>query len=311
MRENLFKNHVTAGRFTLPAAIVTATACWLLSAVLLPPSGIGSLASFVSYVGAGYLLIGMNNTFAIIRMRASVQTSVFLLLAAVCPQLHDLQPGNIAVLAVLAGMFFLFRSYQQPQPSSDVFLAFVFLGAGSLAYPKLTLYAPLFWAGCYAFRSLQVKSFFASLVGWAFPYWFLAGHAIFYGQMELLYAPFRTLVAFEPVNFRFRQEEAATMGYLLVLFAVSAGHCLVASYEDKIRTRSYLHFLIRFCCYTFLFMTLQPSEETALLPMLLAGVSFLAGHLFALTNGRSINCFFIAMFVGLFALFVFNLWMLS
>lgn len=74
-------------------------ACWLLSGVLLPdlqsalkrisaladvllciPAGANRLAGFVLYAVIGYFLIQLNNTFALIRMRASVQTSVYILL---------------------------------------------------------------------------------------------------------------------------------------------------------------------------------------------------------------------------------------
>ena len=36
MRSQRFQNRVTAGRFTLPAAILISVACWILSAILLP-----------------------------------------------------------------------------------------------------------------------------------------------------------------------------------------------------------------------------------------------------------------------------------
>lgn len=36
MRTQRFQNRVTAGRFTLPVAILLSVACWILSAILLP-----------------------------------------------------------------------------------------------------------------------------------------------------------------------------------------------------------------------------------------------------------------------------------
>ena len=330
MRTRNFQNRFTTGRFTLPAVIAVAMACWLLGVLLLPPqvhqapSGSGlwqslgtdnlplwlSLAtSFLLHGLTGWILIELNNAYAIIRMRASVQTAFYLLFVSACPLLHRLHAGNVGAVACMAALYFLLGSYRHRRPESMLFYAFALLGTGSLAVPQLTLLAPVFWIGAYNFRALRFKSFCASLLGWWLPYWFLLGHAYFHGQMELFCSPFRELACFAPWSMDYHA--FATLGCLFVVFAVATTHCLATGYEDKIRTRSYLHFLIWFCCYTFLFMTLQPSEETALLPMLLAGVSFPAGHLFVLTDGRGINYFFIAMFVGLFALFVFNLWMLS
>ena len=96
MRSQRFQNRVTAGRFTLPAAILISVTCWILSAILLPdleirkddyplwdlfrdsciPAWGTRLFSFILYSVIGYFLIGLNNAFAIIRMRASVQTAI-------------------------------------------------------------------------------------------------------------------------------------------------------------------------------------------------------------------------------------------
>ena len=91
---------------------------------------------------------------------------------------------------------------------------------------------------------------------------------------------------------------------------VSSSHCLIAGYEDKIRTRSYLHFLIFLNFCIFVYIGLQPALYPHLFSLLLIGTSILIGHLFVLTNSRSSNLFFIIMLVGLFTLFGFNLWTL-
>ena len=109
MRTRNFQNRFTTGRFTLPAVIAVAMACWLLGVLLLPPqvhqapSGSGlwqslgtdnlplwlSLAtSFLLHGLTGWILIELNNAYAIIRMRASVQTAFYLLFVSACPLLH-------------------------------------------------------------------------------------------------------------------------------------------------------------------------------------------------------------------------------
>lgn len=323
---------VTAGRFTLPATILVSAICWIVAALLLPenvekgdgsyplwnilndislPTWANQLASFLLYGVIGFLLIGLNNTFAIIRMRASVQTAFYFLLITACPGMHHrLYAGDLVAVAFLAALYFLFHSYQRKRPEADLLHSFACIGLSSLIYPQLTLLAPVFWIGAYSFQSLNGKSFFASLVGWSVPYWFLFGHAFFYGEMDLFYLPFRELITFRPVLFSFRPEEAVTLGYMFVLFAGCAGHCLASGYEDKIRTRSYLQFLILLTFCLFVYIALQPMPGIHLLPILLVGVSILAGHLFVLTENRGTNIFFICMLVGLFLLFGFNVWTL-
>lgn len=330
MRTKRFQNTITAGRLTLPAAILISATCWILTAALLPameprqsvyplwetfcglciPGWANRLFSFMLYAVIGYFLIQLNNTFAIIRMRASVQTSVYFLLISVCPSIHTLYAGDVAAAMFLVALFFLFKSYQQTRPTGNIFHSFAFLGLGSLMFPQLTFFAPIFWIGARNFQSLRPKSFFASLVGWSVPYWFLLGHAYFHGKMEMFYQPFRELATFTPLGFDYPLWLLATIGYLFVLFIVSSAHCLVAGYEDKIRTRSYLHFLIFLNLCIFIYIGLQPALGVHLLSLLLIGVSILAGHLFVLTNSRSSNIFFICALAGLFLLFGFNLWTL-
>ena len=105
MRNQRLQGRITAGRFTLPIVIFTCIACWVLTSVLLPglevkessyplwnivniPAWANRIVSFLLFAGIGYFLIELNNTFAIIRMRASVQTSLYFLLITACPGMH-------------------------------------------------------------------------------------------------------------------------------------------------------------------------------------------------------------------------------
>lgn len=332
MRTKSLQSQVTAGRFTLPVVILICTACWLLTSLLVPalapnpgsyplwqsirewglPLWAMKGISFVLYAIIGYFLIEINNTFAIIRMRASVQTSLYFLLITVCPGLHQLYAGDVAAIAFLLSLYFLLRSYQLPKPEACLFHSFVFIGAGSILFPQLTFFVPIWLIGAYNFQSFSFRSFCAAVVGWALPYWFLLGHAFYYGQMELFYAPFIELGTFQPIGFPedLPLWEAVTLGYIFILFIVSVVHCLATGYQDKIRTRSYLYFLIFLCFCLFTFILLQPTHSIDLLSLLLVVASILLGHLFALTNSRPWNWFFIGSMVGLILLYIFNLWML-
>ena len=133
------------------------------------------------------------------------------------------------------------------------------------------------------------------------PYWMLFGHAFFYNEMELFYRPFNQLLTIgEFFNLQILQPwELAILGYLLVMFIVSAVHCIAAGFEDKIRTRAYLQFLIDLTIFLFLLIALQPIYCSALLPLLIISNSILIGHFFVLTNSKSSNVFFIISLVGL------------
>lgn len=122
MKSKRLQGLVTAGRWTLPAAIFICTLCWVLTSALLPeltmtageeggsvlwqsartlllPAWAEHLVSFLIYAAIGYFLIELNNRFSIIRMRASVQTAIYFLLVTVCPEMHLLYAGNVAAIA--------------------------------------------------------------------------------------------------------------------------------------------------------------------------------------------------------------------
>ncbi len=335
MRSKKLQNQVTTGRLTLPVVILICTLCWVSTYFLFPdlitsatqeslssfwqsardllfPGWAEQIVSFLVYAVIGYFLIELNNQFGIIRMRASMQTAIYFLLVTACPEMHLLYAGDIAALAFLISIYFLFRSYQQSHSSGHLFYSFFFIGAGSILFPQLTILSVLWLFESYRFQSLTPRSFCGALLGWTLPYWMLFGHAFFYNEMELFYRPFNQLLTFgEVFNLQILQPwELAILGYLLVMFIVSAVHCIAAGFEDKIRTRAYLQFLIDLTFFLFLLIALQPIYCSALLPLLIISSSILIGHFFVLTNSKSSNVFFIISLIGLILLFAFNIWTL-
>ena len=304
---------ITAGRWTLPVAILISAICQVATDFLLPESK--ELSSWMTRIlslllcgATGYFLIVLNNTFALIRMRASVQTAIYFLLVTVCPTLHQLHAGNVAAAALLASFFFLFRSYQQMQPSGMLFHTFVCLGVGSLLFPPLLYLIPLYWIGSYMFQSLTPRSFFASIVGLLLPYWFLLSYVAWQQQWSLFSALATKCLPFGDTLQVLQPWERGTLSYLALLFVVSAAHCLLASLDDKLRARAYLQFLILLNLMLFVGVCFFPAYCTCWIALLLIGVSILAGHLFVLTHSKISNLFFLCALIGLALLFVYNIW---
>lgn len=332
MRNNRLQSQITAGRWTLPAVIFTCTLCWIIIAFLIPdikqqekgleiwesihrlliPSWADRISCFLLYGIIGYFLIELNNQFTIIRIRASVQTSFYFMLVTACPAMHYLYVGDIISVFLLLSVFFLFKSYQQSQPSGSIFYSFFFISVGSILFPPFIFLSILWLTTSYRFQSLTFRSLFAALLGLTLPYWLLFAHAAFYHRIDLFYVPFKELITFSPLfDFGSLQKwELFTLIYLLILFLVSAAHCFITGYEDKIRTRSYLRFIISLAFYIFLYIAIQPGTATRLFPLLIILVSILIGHLFALTNSKISNLFFIGSMVSLILLFINNIWTL-
>jgi hypothetical protein len=335
MRNKTLQHQITTGRFTLPVVIFVCTLCWVLAYSIVPnlvppadnapelslwqqlsaylPNWVERIISYLIYAVIGYFLIELNNRFTIIRMRASMQTVIYFLMVTVCPEMHLLYAGDFAALAFLIGMFFLFSSYQQTHSSSYLFYSFFSIGVGSLLFPQLTFLSVLWLLEAYRLQSLNPRSFFAALIGWMLPYWFLLGHALYHGQMDLFYQPFRELMVFgKPFDLRLLQPwELAILPYLLVLILAAAGHSVAAGFEDKIRTRAYLWFLVDQTLFFFIVILIQPIYCSDLLPQLMICSSILIGHFFVLTNSKASNLFFILAILALIFLLGFNIWTLS
>ncbi len=304
-RFNQLQISITTGRFTLP---VVACLCLLLWGLSLDSwtDGISMLVTILT----AYVLIEWNTAFSLIRRRTAFHVSLYIFLATMCFFLHPFQ-GIVAVpLLFLMMLYALFRGYEAHQSSGDTFNAFFFLGLGSLLFPQQLFFIPLLYIGMVMFRSLSARSFFAGIIGVSVPYWFLFGHAFYHDQMELFYEPLRELVHFQAIDYSsLTLEQGLNGGVITLLSLVSMVNYLHVSYQDKVRTRIFLSFLVSMKMGIYLLALLQPQHFNVLLSMQLILCSVLMGHCFTITRNRFTGIFFIVSFVILIALMTYNIWM--
>lgn len=330
MQRRRFQNEVATGKLTLPVTIITSTILWIVMFFLkptpkadnpylfwqelikwIPSEGIDNILDFLLYGITGYLLIECNNAYSIIRVRTSLQASIYFLMILAFAFLHSLNVGCILSPCLGVSLYFLFRSYQRQQPVGYMFHSMLPIGLGSLLFPQFLFLTPILYLGAYNFKALTIRTFFAGIVGLSLPYWFLLGHAFFYSQMEMFYVPFQELTTFVPIDYsQLSIMSILSMGITVFLLIVSSIHYFVTSYQDKIRTRSYLNFLILIAIEVIIFWLLQPQHADVLLQLLLPVTALLTGHLFALSNTKASNLFFIFSILLLITITCYNLWML-
>jgi len=331
MIKKRIQQRITAGKFVLPVVMLLSVAIWVGGYFIKPMpafshsssavwqmvehlflgKSVDLIVNFLLYSVIGYFLIELNNAFAIIRLRASIQTSFYFIIIAVCPELHPLHMGTVTTLCMVASIFFLFQSYQHTKPTGVIFYSWMFLGLSSLMLPQLLFLIPIYLISAYNFQSLSPKSFFAGLIGLTFPFWFLMGYAFSFNHLDVLYSPFQELINFVPINlFSLKGWQIVTIIYVLLLFIIAVANSLINGWQDKIRTRAYLSFFSLMGVCLFVLIILQPQHFIAIFPLLLVCFSFLAGHFFALTKSRASNLFFIFSLIGLVTLLTYNLWML-
>ena len=325
-----FRQKMATGRPVLPVTAVASFLLWLLFAVRRPDAGgvdayvfrrlfdehvsrtvYGPLASLLGYAAVVFLLIELNNAYAVIRIRTSFQSSLYAWLLVASLFLFVPSSGSVVALCLVAALYFLFRSYQSSHAAQWAFSCTLFLGAGSLLFPGLFLLSPVFLLGLYLFRAFHARSFWAGLLGWCVPYWFLWGHAFWHGRMDLFYAPFRELVSFAPLFSVPLPFSVLAVGLLAVLLLVCGSiHYGFSSYEDKIRSRAYLNFLVLLGFVLALLGVCQTQHAAMVLQLLLPVVSLLGAHLFSLLRARWANWFFLLFFVSVLLVALNGLWML-
>ncbi len=330
MRQVRIQGTITTGRWTLPVVIIICTVCWCVSNALTFDNGLSMtyvpfgltarqveivpewclrLAGYAAFAAIGYFLIGLNNVFAIVRTRASAQTSFFFLLVTACPLLHTGYAGIIVAMSLALSLFLLFSGYHTYGDAPQyVFGSFALLSVATLFSPKIIYLAPIWLIGAVQFRAMSPRSLCAALVGLILPYWFLFGHAFYHDRMELFTMPFTEMVTFSDIGLSVMPLYGiSTLSYMFLLFAASLLQYLMESYKDKMQIRSYLIFLFNLTAYCYLFVLLQPSMLNDLLVTMMMSVSVLAAHLFVLTSSKASNIFFIIITVGLVLLYALNL----
>lgn len=302
---NRFQIDVATGRFTLPVAVLFFIVLWFVQT-----------HSFLDIEGLfvvlliGYLMIESNLHFTLIRMRTALPVSIFMVLMASMQFVHSFSWSQLAPLAFMLAVFALFLSYESPHPVYPVFHVSLFLSLGSMVFPALACYAPLMLLMCIVYRSLTLRSFFAWLIGLMIPYLYLLGHAFFYGDMSLFYAPYMGFIHLPWFVYDILSPvEWWSWGIVSFIQLVVSVHFFGVAYQDKTRTRIFLYSWLFLGFVTFLLVCLLPSCISVLLPVQLVAMSYLAGHLFTLTQNRFSNVFFVVMWIGVISIIGLNLWM--
>ena len=161
----------------------------------------------------------------------------------------------------------------------------------------------------YNFRTLNIRTFLASLLGVGTVYWFLFAWCVWFRDFTPFTIPFAGL-------FKIRFLMATGIGLLdwigiaavALLTAVSAINIITHEYEDVLRTRQFLSFLIVLSIWAFglYFLYEQASEEfleTACVP-----ASILIAHFFTVMRGRIVFWTFYATIVLYFILLFLRIW---
>lgn len=309
------QNIIAESGMTLPVAALFGMVVWLLAGLVrqqLWPQ----LACFVATV---YVLVELTNQNALLRVRSRMVSSTFILLSCAASFLLPQMTGGIVQFCFVVAFLLLFQTYQTTHCVGRVFYAFTAIGLASLAFVQVMWYVPVLWIlMATQLQSLNWRTWFASLLGLAMPYWFallwfllpfnisdewttdlspLAEHFAQLGDVTIHFSLF-TIHSLGGI---------LAFALTLVLAAIGVAHFWQYSFEDKIRIRLLYGFFTTMTAVTVVFILAQPQHFDLLMRLLILCASPLIAHVMTFTSSRLSNILFFVALVLTLALIVFNL----
>ena len=309
MRDKRLQNKIATSSFTLPVAVLVTTIVWLLK----EPSNLNTWAGLVCMGAASYILIELNNTNTLLRIRSRLISTTFICLAGCATMLHSFSMSHLLVICVTMTYYLLFRSYQKSRSVGYIFHAFVFASIGSLILPQMLYIIPTYYlAMLIQLRSFSLRNFMASLIGLILPYYCYAASLIYKNKLEDILIPFREIsvfvLSFPP---KFEEHQKVLLIFVTILSVISIINFYRTSFNDKIRIRMFFYILIVQWLLLTALLCFQPQHFGALMPVIIMNSSPIIAHYFALTNGIFCKIIFILTLLSLIFLTIYNLWIPS
>ena len=310
MKRRSFKMRVVESTATLVLSIIAAALLWCLT-------GVNNLLNWAGFLLALLAMLAvrhMSNGNALMRVRTWMVPSTFILLSGAVFSIHQYSAVLWAVIGYVTSQYYLLKSYQEYHAERKVFLAFFFLGASSLLFPKLLVMALFYYFSMQIqLRAFTLRTLLAGLFGLLAPLELYACVMSVLGQPEKCLEYIYHLVETGPLClFSLKLDRWVNFGFLFVLYIISCAHYSRSNFNDKIRTRMclYIVFLqagvLLGCC------VLQPQYYELFLPFIVAEISPLVGHYLTFSRGRGGSVFFYLILLSTFLVAAFNyLWMHS
>ena len=272
-------------------------------------------AQFACFILSVLLVMRINSKNLLIRIYSRSVSAAFIFLSCAAVFLFPSWAGGFVQLCCIAALMLLFDSYQDQTAVGSVYYAFALLGLGSMFDAHVIFYLPLLWLMMkITVYSLSWRTFFASLLGLATPYWFMCGWLIW--QKDGDFEAIARLFAVQDIlqfPFGFSSVPLAhllLMAFTTLLMVIGTMHFMHSSFRDKIRVRQIYYGFITLGIFSLALWVLQPHNELPI-RMLIITTSPLIGHYWALTNSRLTNIVCIILAAVLVVLTAINLWISS
>ncbi len=305
LRQKSFQNKVATSRFSLPVTATLAALVWVAVGLMVGNIWVELAFSIISTL----LMVEMNNRNALMRTYSRMVSCSFLALITMATLPHPSLRASIVTMCFIAFYLIIWNGYQDKFSTGWTFYAFFCIGLASTVFIQTLYYLPVLWLLMTFFtNSFSIRTFFASLIGVAAPYWFSAGYYVYTGNIEGLIAHFMEFVNYHEL-FTYSQitdHQLVNFAFIILLAAIGMIHFMRTSYADKIRTRMIYESFMMMNSVTLAFLVLQPQHDRELGGIMIVNTAPLIAHFITFTRGKIANISFICILVALVLILLFN-----
>lgn len=256
-----------------------------------------------------FLIQRINYTFVVVRGKRLLPFLFFLLFVSTNPELLPVRPASVALFFLVGALYELFRSYQKPEATGRAFNISVYLSLGSLLWPHLIWMIPLFWFGMYKLRSLTARSLLTSLLGALTTFGFVLAWCFWQNDYTVFTILLRQLTNINFVLIKNPlQIEWLSSLCVISLMIITYVYILLHEFENIIRTRQYLSFLVVFGFYSLVLLGLYQQDSANMLCLFYVPASMLISYFFSDRRNLLTYLFYILIVVFLVLLLLVRLW---
>lgn len=267
--------------------------------------------AFLLQVTISLLLLQVNHTFTIIRSRTMLPALFYLLMTGGTPLFYTAWQGSVAAFGVVICLVCLFNSYQKPASQLNALNIGLVLTLCSFLWPPVLFLFPFIWYGFYDFRSLNFRTFFATVIGIMTVFLLVFAWSIYDSGIrnfiEIL-PQWQEFLVIHPFSLDF--PDILVFVLLAILFVLSGFDIFVSGLSEKIRTGTYLKYLYLIAICITVIMSLQSEWKANWTLILYLPVTFIMSHYFTLSNKKISSwllVFTVLFFIGMYVWEVFVL----
>ena len=234
---------------------------------------------------------------------------LFILLVSTNSGLLPFSEVSLVLLCLVFMIHELSVSYQSPEATGRFFNAGALVGVSGLLIPQVLWIIPILWIGMYQFRSLNLKSFAASLVGILIIYWFILAWCVWNHDFSMFSSLFSSIAGFDIISTTtlFQPYMIGFVGVILLLIPTIL-HIKTDALSNSVRVRMMLSFLLNISIWSLvLFFFYGNSTDSFFAILYLPGSILLSYYIYNIRY----NLRFILYYSMLFLLclsFILRIW---